>query len=185
MDEIMKTYFDRWKFKHPCRHDFMDVVNEVVGEDMTWFFDFVLYGTGACDYAVGSIEHLEMSTANVGVWEDSLLVKKQNPPKKYQAKVVLERLEEIQLPVEILVHFADGTEILEKWDGKTRTHGLTYETDVRIEYVEIDPLQKIYMDLNILNNSKRTEPDTRSIWAYVSSWAMRIQQVFQGVSFFI
>ena len=98
---------------------------------------------------------------------------------------MLQRLEEIQLPVEILVHFEDDTEVLEQWDGKARTHGLTYETDVRIAYVEIDPSQKIYMDLNILNNSKRTVPDTRSIWAYVSSWAMRIQQVFQGVSFFI
>jgi len=193
MDEIMKTYFNRWKFKHPCRYDFIDVVNEVVvekhgdefGENMNWFFDFVLYGTGACDYSVGSIQHLETAMATIGIWEDSLIIKNQNPQKKYQARVVLERLEEIQLPVDILVCFVDGTKVWERWDGKARTHGLTYDTDVRIDYVEIDPLQKIYMDINILNNSKRTEPNTRSIWAYVSSWGMRIQQVFQGVSFFI
>jgi len=193
MDEIMKTYFNRWKFKHPCRYDFIDVVNEVVvekhgdefGENMNWFFDFVLYGTGACDYSVGNIQHLETAMATIGIWEDSLIIKNQNPQKKYQAKVVLERLEEIQLPVDILVCFVDGTKVWERWDGKARTHGLTYDTDVRIDYVEIDPLQKIYMDINILNNSKRTEPNTRSIWAYVSSWGMRIQQVFQGVSFFI
>ncbi len=193
MDEIMKTYFDRWKFNHPCRYDFIDVVNEVVnknhgdefGENMDWFFDFVLYGTGACDYAVGSIYHLATANASVGIWEDSLSIKKEHPTKKYQAKVVLERLEEIQVPVDILVHFEDGSEIWERWDGKSRTHGLTYDTDVRIDYVEIDPLQKIYMDINILNNSKRIAPNTRGVWAYVSSWAMRIQQVFQGVSFFI
>ena len=193
MDEIMKTYFHRWKFKHPCRYDFIEVVNEVVaekhgdefGENMDWFFDFVLYGTGACDYAVGSIRHNETATAAVGIWEDSLNIKKQNPLKKYRAKVVLERLEEIQVPIDILVHFVDGSEVWERWDGKSRTHGLTYDTDVQIEYVTIDPLQKIYMDVNILNNSKRTKPNTRGIWAYVSSWAMRIQQVFQGISFFI
>jgi len=193
MDEIMNTYFHRWKFKHPCRYDFIDVVNEVViekhgdefGENMDWFFDFVLYGTGACDYAVGSINHTETANTIGGILEDSLIVRKQSSLKKYQIKVVLERLEEIQVPIDILVHFEDGSEIWERWDGKARTYGLTYNTDVRIDYVEIDPLQKIYMDTNILNNSKRIEQNTRGIWAYVSSWAMRIQQIFQGVSFFI
>ena len=51
MDALMKEYFDRWKFKHPCRFDFIDVVNEIIpqrhgdefGKDMNWFFDQVLY----------------------------------------------------------------------------------------------------------------------------------------------
>ncbi|HEX8655912.1 MAG TPA: M1 family metallopeptidase, partial [Hymenobacter sp.] len=30
MDEIMQTYFARWKFKHPCARDFIAVANEVV-----------------------------------------------------------------------------------------------------------------------------------------------------------
>ena len=193
MDKIMHTYFHRWKFKHPCRYDFIEVVNEVVwethgdkfGENMDWFFDFVLYGTGACDYAVGSIQNLESAKAMVGIWEDSLQSKKQKVVKKYHSTVVIERLEEIQLPIDILVHFSDGTEKSAYWDGKARTHGLSFDTDVPIDYVEIDPMQKNYMDINILNNSKRTEPNTRGIWAYVSSWAMRIQQVFQGFSFFV
>ena len=193
IDKIMHTYFHRWKFKHPCRFDFIDVVNEVVtdkhgdkfGENMDWFFEFVLYGTGACDYAVGSIQNLESAKAMVGIWEDSLQSKKQEIVKKYHSIVVIERLEEIQLPIDILVHFSDGTEKSAYWDGKARTHGLTFDTDVPIDYVEIDPLQKNYMDLNILNNSMRTQPSTSGLWTYMSNWAMRIQQVFQGFSFFI
>ena len=30
MDEIMKTFFERWKFKHPCARDFIEIVNEIV-----------------------------------------------------------------------------------------------------------------------------------------------------------
>ena len=60
MDEIMKTYFQRWKFKHPSGQDFIDIVNEVVkknhgdqfGENMDWFFNQVLNSTVACDYKV-------------------------------------------------------------------------------------------------------------------------------------
>lgn len=193
MDEIMYTYFHRWKFKHPCRYDFIEVVNEVVlknhgekfGTNMNWFFDFVLYGTGACDYAVGRITHHEIATKTGGIVGDSVIVEKRKANKKYQATVVLERLEEIQLPVEILVHFSDGTEITAYWDGKSRTHGLRFDTDVKITFVKIDPEQKNYMDINILNNSRRTVPDTRSIWAYLSSWTIRIQQVFQGLTLFV
>jgi hypothetical protein len=30
MQQVMQTYFRRWKFKHPGRQDFIDIVNEVV-----------------------------------------------------------------------------------------------------------------------------------------------------------
>ena len=60
MDSVMKTYFHRWRFRHPSGADFIAVVNEIVprhhrarlGPNMDWFFDQVLYGTGVCDYAV-------------------------------------------------------------------------------------------------------------------------------------
>ena len=41
LQRIMSTYFDRWKFRHPKPADFFAVVNEVSGQDMTWFFDQV------------------------------------------------------------------------------------------------------------------------------------------------
>ena len=37
LQRIMSTYFDRWKFRHPKPADFFAVVNEVNGQDMTWF----------------------------------------------------------------------------------------------------------------------------------------------------
>jgi aminopeptidase N len=39
LQKIMSTYFERYKFKHPVPDDFFSVVNEVTGQDMTWFFD--------------------------------------------------------------------------------------------------------------------------------------------------
>lgn len=193
MDDIMQTYFDRWKFKHPCRYDLIDVVNEVVaekhgdqfGENMNWFFDFVLYGTGAADYAVGSIANNLVKDKIGGYFSDSLMVKNKPTDKKYESKVVIERLEEIQLPVDILVHFEDGTQKLEQWNGKSRTHGLTYFTDSKIDFVEVDPDMKIYMDRNILNNSLCVKPETATIRSYMMGWMVRIQQVFQSVSFFV
>jgi len=31
MSKIMRTYFERWKFKHPTSRDFVAVVEEVSG----------------------------------------------------------------------------------------------------------------------------------------------------------
>ena len=42
MQRVMAAYFDRWKFRHPRPQDFFDVVNEVSGQDLTWFFDQVV-----------------------------------------------------------------------------------------------------------------------------------------------
>jgi hypothetical protein len=78
MDEIMQTYFERWKFKHPCGKDFIDVVNEIVhkeygnkfGENMNWFFDEVLYGTNTCDYKIASIS-VDKAESPIGVYDSA------------------------------------------------------------------------------------------------------------------
>ena len=48
----MSTYFERWQFRHPQPEDFFAVVNEVSGEDMTWFFDQVYRSSNVFDYGV-------------------------------------------------------------------------------------------------------------------------------------
>jgi hypothetical protein len=55
MQNIMRTYFERWKFKHPKTQDFVDVANEVSGQDLNWFFEQALYSTAVVDYGVDRI----------------------------------------------------------------------------------------------------------------------------------
>lgn len=55
MQTIMRTYFDRWKFKHPKTRDFIDIANEVSGQDLSWFFDQALFTTKKLDYSVSSV----------------------------------------------------------------------------------------------------------------------------------
>lgn len=69
MDEVMKTYYDRYKYKHPKTQDFVDIVNEIVkaelenkyGDDMNWFLDQALYTTAVCDYEVYSISNHKLA----------------------------------------------------------------------------------------------------------------------------
>ena len=43
MLEAMRAYVERWRFKHPKTQDFIDVVNEVSGQDLSWYFNQALY----------------------------------------------------------------------------------------------------------------------------------------------
>ena len=171
MDEIMKTYFERWKFKHPCIKDFIAIVNEVVnknygrkfGDNMNWFFDETLYGTDVCDYKLASITNIEKENPK-GVY-DSLGVKKffqlkKNDKTNYESQVVVYRMGEVKLPIEILIHFEDGKEVLENWNGQTRTVEFKYETKSKIVWARVDPNYKIPLDINLVNNSLTTEPES-------------------------
>jgi hypothetical protein len=52
MTRILRTYFERWKFKHPKTQDFVDIAKEISGRDLDWYFDQALHGTSVLDYRV-------------------------------------------------------------------------------------------------------------------------------------
>ena len=167
-DEIFREYYRRWAFKHPSAKDFISVVNDVVkkyhgekfGPDMNWFFDQVLYGTGICDYKVAGFSNIKKDadhgTAELGETADST---ETSSDSLYTAVAQLERIGEVMLPVDVLVHFADGSEVLEQWDGKSRYKDFSYEGYRKIDWVKIDPDYKIRMDVNFINNSMTADPD--------------------------
>ncbi|MFT5168889.1 MAG: hypothetical protein ACI8P3_004134, partial [Saprospiraceae bacterium] len=150
MDKIMKTYFERWKFKHPCGRDFIEVVNDVVkqekgnrfGENMNWYFDQVLYGSELCDYKIAAISHQKIKK-RTGFFDDlencEFAQDSDDQQPDYEAKVILHRLGEVKLPIEILVQFDDGSTITEHWNGMARSTEFVYTGKKKIEYAEIDP----------------------------------------------
>ncbi len=193
MDEIMKTYYNRWKFKHPCATDFISIVNEVVhknhgtkfGKNMNWFFDQVLYGTGVLDYKLRSIKNVKVKKAK-GIFDNPTDTLDNNKINKdstwYKSSVYVERLGEIQMPVEILVHFANGSEKLERWDGKGRFKIFKYEKPHKILWAKLDPANKLTMEINLKNNSLNTKPRTSVVWKYASKVLFWLENMMLGAS---
>jgi hypothetical protein len=166
--EIYREYYRKWAFRHPAGRDFINVVNEVVkknpgyksGNDMNWFFDQVLYGTGICDYSVAGFRNNRYEKPQ-GDFEDAdtTLQGYSYADSLYKAVVKLERLGEVMLPVDVLVHFSNGEEVLESWDGKSKVREFSYVGVRKIDWVKIDPEFRILMDVNYINNSMTDEPD--------------------------
>lgn len=140
MDEILKTYFERWKFKHPSTKNFIEIVNEVVkkrlgnkyGENMDWFFEQTIYNAEVSDFEVSSIMN-----------------------ENGKGKTTIKQLGKMQFPTEILVHFSDGTKQQISWKKEEKIKNLSFNKTIKS--VQIDPEKKIYLDLNFINNSKSVE----------------------------
>lgn len=169
MDSAMKTYYRRWHFRHPGERDFRRVFNDVIprihgarfGETLDWFFDQMLHETGTCDYEVAGISSSRVhgteptddgTTPPVG---DSSAG---GPPLFYASRVVIQRLGELYMPVDVEVTFDDGTRIRERWDGKARAVEFRYRRPGRVAAAVVDPDQVLLIDINRANNSRRWEP---------------------------
>ena len=161
MDEIMQTYFARWKFRHPNAKSFIDVVNEVVpkrlgnkyGPDMNWFFAQALYGEQVVDYQLLSIRNRTAGGR--------------------RGEVVVQRNRDGQMPVEVLVRVeprpgAAPVDRLLTWNGTDRRH--TFTLPGRVLWAKVDPNEKVLMDVNVNNNSLTLSPSS----APAASLAVRV-----------
>ena len=133
---------------------------------MNWFFDQTLYGTGICDYRVTGLSNRKFE------YSDSL----------YSSVVEIQRIGEVTFPVEILVHFSDGEEELEIWDGKNRYKEFSYTGYRKVEWVKIDPDYRIRMDVNFINNSTTMEPDRLPVRRFTGKLIALLQLLITAFS---
>jgi hypothetical protein len=167
MDNVFREYYRRWAFRNPSGSDFISVVNDVVkeehgdrfGDNMNWYFDQVLYGSEICDYRISGVSNRKITGYSGTVYGDSVSFTRSDRKSDtlYFARVGVERLGGITLPTEVLVHFDDGDEVVEEWDGKTRSIDFEYTGPRRVDWVKIDPNDKIDLDVNRINNSWSAE----------------------------
>ena len=165
MSRIMKTYYERWKFRHPVTKDFVQVAEEVSGQELGWFFNQVLYSPDRLDYGISDLRAEEINEPN-GIFEGKTVEPKDSKakrdasikPKTYRNTVVVARFGEWVFPQEILVVFGDGQKVRETWDGRDRWKRFVYTKRVKVVSAEVDPEHKLVLDVNYLNNSRVLEP---------------------------
>jgi hypothetical protein len=65
-NEIMKDYYETWKFKHPYPEDFENIIEKHVDEDMSWFFEDLIKTTKKLDYKIVRKKDQRVLVKNVG-----------------------------------------------------------------------------------------------------------------------
>ena len=193
MNEVFREYYRQWAFRHPSGKDFIAVVNEVVkeahgdkfGPDMNWFFDQTLFGTGLVDYKVNRYTNNKIRDFKgiISEADSQRFVKSVTKDDSvYKSVVELERLGEIKLPVDVMIHFNNGDTIMETWDGRERFKDFTYSGTSQVDWVKIDPEYKLRMDVNFTNNSKTDKSDLVPIKRYINKFIIFTQYFLNFIS---
>ncbi len=152
MEKLLKEYFRRYRFKHPCTQDFVQLVNEMAGEGTSFWLKQLLFETGLCDYGVESIESFHLEG--------------QDEKRRYQNRILVRRLGDVIIPVGVEIVLEDGKRIHQLWDGKERWHKIEIEAESKIKSAIIDPENKIALDINVNNNSLSAETNERLLMKF-------------------
>ncbi len=192
MARVMRTFHERWRFRHPSSQDFFDVVNEVTGRNFDWYWNSVFRGTGVLDYAVGSAYSERVGEAR-GVMETAKgreTVSDQAASKKeaessakaaYLSEVVVQRRGEVSFPVEIECKFEGQPSERQTWDGVAPSRTFRFTRPQRLEWVEIDPDRKVTLDADWLNNGYRLKADPRAAVRWTTRWLTLVQTLLTFV----
>lgn len=195
-DRMMKSYYHKNSFRHPREEDFRKEVLEafarekdnILGSHIEQFFDECVSGALVCDYRVNSV-HSNPPDQRFGWYgrgEEKFFVN-ELPMKSDSVMnvVVVERRGDLVSPVELLVKYEDGTEEIRVWDGKDALKNFYFPSDQRIVGAVLDPHQKLYLDVDLNNNSYFISmPHTGAI-KYASRVLYWVQNILQGFSFAI
>lgn len=193
MHDLMRTYFDRFKFKHPRGEDFIAIANEVVakhhgdkfGENLDWFFDQTIYGTAVCDYAVTGLWY-DGENGKYGMFgsgDSKNYIGEKSEEGNIMVRV--ERLGDMIMPVEVKFVTEDGEVIMIDWDGKDKVKYFEFDKSQTMKSIHIDPEQKIYLDIDLNNNSLVYEPPKTALLKYGAKALYWVQNAMHTVGMFI
>jgi hypothetical protein len=181
VDRALGVYFQHWRFRHPHGSDFIAAMSESLGQDLTWYFNQTLGGTGLLDYAVTRVSADEIhGTAGYAFAEAQVrdeLPLEEPAERRYRNQVVVERLGSVRMPVEVQVVFDDGTAATEHWDGRDRWKQYEYVGPQRVEWAVVDPNHTMSLDANLLNNSRMRDSGTRGIVRIAARWGFWFQNL--------
>ncbi|WP_341227079.1 M1 family metallopeptidase [uncultured Arcticibacterium sp.] len=160
MDLVLKSYYEKWRFKHPKLSDFIIEVNEVLGEDYTWYFNQAFEKSYSCDYSVDTLSN-----------EDN------------ESYFILKRKGKFKFPVEVLVGFEDGSEEVFVWDSEKYSEQFDYTKPLK--FVKIDPQKKNLMDLNLINNQYAVKTSNTFLAKYNTKALFWLQHFVSAFLFWI
>ena len=135
-DLAFRTYVERWAFKHPTPDDFFRTMENVAGEDLSWFWRGWFEYNWRFDQGINSIKYVK------------------NDPKQ-GVVITIENFEKMPMPVVLDIKLKSGgvervklpVEVWQKNKSWTFKHNSTEE----IESITLDP-DRAFPDSNEANN---------------------------------
>jgi hypothetical protein len=187
---VLRTYHERWRFRHPSSDDFYAVAGQVSGRDLAWFWNQITEGTGILEYEVVSITSRQAAPA-AGLLDtrdgQSRLVGSAGASGTggssimYQSRVVIRRVGTVAFPVDIVLRYEGRGPERVAWDGQGTWTELLRTGPHRLLSAHIDPEHRLTLEVSRLNSARRTEPSARVAGTWSARWMFWVQNLLAGV----
>lgn len=164
MMNVLRTYFERFQYKHPRPSDFEDLCNQISGKRLDWFFSDFIDGTGIIDYEVKSVDYFRETDLSTNVTS-------------YVVKVVIVKNGTASIPVDVRLGLEDGTVIDTTWDGVGGWKALKFVVHSIPEFAQVDPFDRILLDINYSNNSYVLDLDLKGIIYWINQMVSYAQNL--------
>ncbi|MFD2329282.1 M1 family metallopeptidase [Cohnella sp. GCM10020058] len=143
MSKIMRTYFQKYRFKHPDSQSFQRVVEAVTRDDWKDFFQAYVYRGESADFAVASIRTEPDGEGG------------------YQSIVLLTRTQGSPQAATVQFGFKDGKTVRKTWDGIQSHIQIRLQSASPLSYVAVDPMLDIVLDHSRYDNYLKAEAPVR------------------------
>ncbi len=170
---MMRIYFKNNQFTHPRKADFAVLVKNIASLELSKFeFNQVLSllnlgldSTAVCDYAISTV----VST----IAHNGSII----------STITVEQLEDFYIPVDLRFTFEDGSTIDTTWAQPTDLKQFIISSESRLLTAEIDPYHKLWIDVNLNNNSYTIESSPFTVFKYFNRAVYWTQNLMQIMSF--
>ncbi|MBK9932768.1 MAG: M1 family metallopeptidase [Cytophagaceae bacterium] len=138
----MKEYINRWAFKHPSPFDFFHSMEDVLGEDLGWFWKSWFINSYKLDQSVKEVRYRNGRAADGAI-------------------ISIENMEQMPMPAEVSIKEKDKEPVtvklpVEVW-MKNKVWTFHYPSTTELEKVSLDP-RGVLPDVNQSNNSWKPNP---------------------------
>ncbi|HYE57611.1 MAG TPA: hypothetical protein VD948_03855, partial [Rhodothermales bacterium] len=145
-DAAFQHYSQAWMFKHPQPADFFRAMDDGAGENLNWFWRGFFFTTHANNQAVASV-----TTSP----RDSVTNRRDVGGNYYRVRV--ENKGGLVMPIEMDVHYADGTKErialkADVWRRNERAFTKGFFSDKQVVAVVLDP-EEAYIDVDRSDNT--------------------------------
>jgi hypothetical protein len=177
------VYARRFAFRHPTRADFFATLQSHLGTvfDVEGYLKAAFVERGEVDFRVADVRvrRARPPRGVFGEGEGRKRVDKTDEGAEWLGDVLLHRLGEVSVPVDVELIFADGSRARRRWDGRGSSIWLEHRGPSELVEVIVDPDGRLTLEHEVAKNGWR-RPYTRPAWraaARAGFWEQTLLQL--------
>jgi hypothetical protein len=185
-DRVLRTFFERSRFRHPTAEDFLRAARDVLGARAGELVRTLLDGTDTVDFEVLRVTNREeepLRGYDLSKSPPALAAGERKGAAKgvvADSEVWIGRAGGLVLPVVVRVTFADGSVRDETWDGEGTPKVFRF-AGRKVAEVEVDPERRIALERYRLDNGWRAEKDAAPAADLVARLRWAFEALFSAI----